>query len=511
MTNAPQPYADQRARFLAALAPRNAAALVFSGSPRIRNHDAEHRFRPESDFWYLTGFAEPESALLLLPARAGTSAAGASAAEKRGQPARAVLFLREKSRDEEIWHGRRLGVEAAPQALGLERALPIGELWQRLPELLRGYERLVYRAGQNEAQDRAVLAALARLREKHRGPQPIPYECVDPAPILHELRLFKDPRELALMRRAAELSERAHRAAMARSAPGLNEAEIDALLSYVFRAGGGTGSAYTNIVAGGANACILHYVENDAPLRAGELLLVDAGAEFDCYASDVTRTWPISGRFSPEQRALYELVLRAQLAAIEEVRPGKPFPAAHEAAVRVLATGLVELGLLPGPVEHVIESESYKRFYMHRTGHWLGLDVHDCGAYSKDAAPRLLEPGMVTTVEPGLYVAAEDELVEPRWRGIGIRIEDDVLVTETGCEVLTAAIPKTVEEIERACAARGDAGAPSASSPRAPSASSPKAPSVSSPTESSASSSTRASANARTSRGSKRSTSPRRA
>jgi Xaa-Pro aminopeptidase len=460
MTNAPQPYADQRARFLAALAPRSAAALVFSGSPRIRNHDAEHRFRPESDFWYLTGFAEPESALLLLPARRAASSTSASAAEGRELPPRAVLFLREKSRDEEIWHGRRLGVDAAPQALGLERAYPIAELWQRLPELLRGYERLVYRSGLNEAQDRAVLAALARLREKHRGPHPIPYECVDPAPILHELRLYKDPRELELMRRAAQLSERAHRAAMARSAPGVNEAEIDALLSYCFRAGGGGGSAYTNIVAGGANACILHYVENNAPLRAGELLLVDAGAEYDCYASDVTRTWPVTGRFSPEQRALYELVLRAQLAAIEEVGPGKPFPAAHEAAVRVLAAGLVELGLLPGPVQQVLESESYKRFYMHRTGHWLGLDVHDCGAYSKDAAPRLLEPGMVTTVEPGLYIAAEDELVEPRWRGIGIRIEDDVLVTEAGCEVLTAAIPKTIAELERACAASDLLAAP---------------------------------------------------
>jgi Xaa-Pro aminopeptidase len=430
-------YREQRAPFLERLARERAAAIVFSGSPRIRNHDCDYRFRPDSDFFYLSGFEEPEAVLVLLPHRDE----GAS-----------VLFLRARNREEEIWTGRRLGVDAAPEALGVDAAYPIEELGERLPELLKGTRRLVYRSGLDEGRDRRMIAAVGKLRGQVRGGVVSPLEWIDPALWLHEQRLFKSESELEHMRRAAAISAEAHAAAMSTARPGANEAEIDALLEYTFRRHGSTGSAYTPIVAGGANACILHYVQNDQPLRAGELLLIDAGAEWRYYASDVTRTFPIDGTFRPEQRALYELVLGAQLAAIERVRPGATFVSVHDAAVAHLTAGLIELGLLEGPLEKAIEDATYRRFYMHRTGHWLGLDVHDCGAYFVEGESRRLEPGMVTTVEPGLYIAPDDEGVEERWRGIGIRIEDDVLVAEDGHEVLTDAIPKTVEDVEAACA-----------------------------------------------------------
>ncbi|MCE9593947.1 MAG: aminopeptidase P N-terminal domain-containing protein [Planctomycetes bacterium] len=432
-------YREHRRAALDALRSRGAAALIPTATHKVRNFDAEYRFRPDSDFWHLTGFGEPDSVLLLLPAlRAGASD-------------RSVLFLREKKRDEEIWTGRRLGLAAAKETLGVDEALATSELWTRLPEFLKGYSRVVYRSGLDDARDRAFLQVLAKLRMQSRIVEPVPVEVLDPAPILHELRLFKRPAELAVMRRAAAISAEAHVAAMRRARGGVGEREIDALLQYEFLRRGAQGPAYTNIVAGGANACILHYVENDQPLRDGELLLIDAGAEVECYASDVTRTFPINGRFSAEQRALYDVVLAAQLAAIADVAPGKAFTAAHETALRVLTAGLIEHGLLKGPLDDALKSESYRRFYMHRTGHWLGLDVHDCGAYVVDGAPRKLEPGMVVTVEPGLYVAEDDETVEARWRGIGIRIEDDVLVTPTGNEVLTRAIPKDPVELERLC------------------------------------------------------------
>ena len=433
-------YAEHRARFLATLGARGAAAIIATASAKIRNHDSEYRFRPDSDFWYLTGFGEPESVLVLLPATGAASAA------------RSVLFLREKKRDEEVWNGLRLGVEAAPAALGVDAAYPIGELWTRLAELLKGYERIVYRSGLDEARDRNLLALLGKLRAMVRSEAPLPMELLDPAPLLHEQRLFKTEPEIALMRKAASITAEAHTAAMRETRVGMRENEIDALLTYTFLRRGASGAAYGNIVAGGKNACILHYHENDRPLRDGELLLIDAGAEFDCYASDVTRTFPINGRFSPEQRELYELVLEAQLAAIEHVRPGNTFLSVHEVAVRVLSAGLARLGLLPGTPAEIEKSESYKRFYMHRTGHWLGLDVHDCGAYVIAGRSREMQPGQVLTVEPGLYIAPDDESVEPRWRGIGIRIEDDLLVCAGGHEVLTEAIPKRVDELESVCA-----------------------------------------------------------
>ena len=429
-------YRQHRQRFLDRLAQDGAAAVVATGSAKIRNHDSEHRFRPESDFWYLTGFREPDSVLVLAPHR---------------DEERVVLFLREKDRAAETWTGRRLGVEAAPEALGVDAAYPIGELWERLPELLRGAGRLVYRAGADEARDRELLRVVGQLRAQVRGGALAPLEIVDPALSLHEQRLFKGPEELACMRRAAAVTAEAHVLAMHEAEPEKSETDLDALIDFTFRRRGSTGSAYTNIVAGGANACILHYIENDQPLRDGELVLIDAGAEWDYYASDVTRTFPVNGRFTPEQRALYDVVLDAQKAGIAAVRPGASFVSVHEVALRRLCEGMLGLGILKGELDEVIESGAYRAYYMHRTGHWLGLDVHDCGAYHEDGASRILAPGMVTTVEPGLYLPPDDEALDPRWRGIGIRIEDDVAVDEAGHEVLTAAIPKEVADVEAAC------------------------------------------------------------
>jgi Xaa-Pro aminopeptidase len=431
-------YREHRARALRELETLGAAALVPTARAKFRNHDTEYRFRPDSDFWWLTGFAEPQSVLLLLP-------------PERDRGARSVLFLRDNDRAQEIWSGRRLGVAAAPEALGVDDAYPISELWKRAPELLEGSTKLVYRAGTDEERDREVFAMLTRLRGQSRSPLPVPREFVDPSLVLHELRLFKDDAELARMRRAAEITAAAHVAAMRESRVGLREHEVEARIEYEFRRRGATGPAYGTIVAGGANACILHYVDNGEELRGDELVLIDAGAEHEYYASDVTRTFPVGGRFSPEQRALYEVVLRAQLDAIERVRPGARFDDVHQAALRTLVAGLCELGLLEGPPEKALASEAYKRFYMHRTSHWLGLDVHDCGAYVVDGKSRELVPGMVLTVEPGLYVSSDEATVEPRWRGIGIRIEDDVLVTPEGNEVLTSAVPKSVDELERIC------------------------------------------------------------
>jgi Xaa-Pro aminopeptidase len=434
-------FRDHRARFQAALSARGAAAVIPTATHKVRNNDCEYRFRPDSDFWYLTGFAEPESALVLLPPLAG-------------KPARSVLFLREKDREREIWTGRRLGLAAAPTHLGVDEARPIENLWTDLPALLRNVERIVWRAGVDEAHDAKIMSILGRLRATAKGSVVPPLELVDPAPLLHEMRLRKTAPELDVMRRAARITRDAHIGAMKRARPGVNEREIDAELDAAFRRAGATGSAYTNIVAGGANACILHYIENDQPLRDGDLLLVDAGSEFEYYASDVTRTYPVNGRFNAEQRAIYDVVLDAQLAAIAHVKPGATFVSVHDVALERLVRGLVRLGLLTGTVEDAIAKETYKRFYMHRTSHWLGLDVHDCGAYVVDGKSRALEPGFVLTVEPGLYVAPDDETVEARWRGIGVRIEDDVLVTAGGHEVLTAGIPKHADEIEATCQGR---------------------------------------------------------
>ena len=440
-------YTDHRRRLLDRLRGDQACALVFASPTRVRNHDCDFRYRPDSDFWYLTGFREQDACLVLLP--------GEDASKDKS-----ILFLRERDPLMETWNGRRIGIERAPELLGVDEARDINELWTELPKMLSDWERIVYRTGQDTDTDRKLIDLVSSLRSKARGGVEPPVELVDTAPLLHELRLYKSPAELAEMRRAAEITTEAHIECMRQTQPGMNECEVDALIEYTFRRRGSTGAAYTNIVAGGANACILHYVENDQTLADGDLLLIDAGSESNYYASDVTRTFPVNGTFSAEQRAVYEVVLAAQKAAIEGLAPGVPFDWMHRRSLEGIVDGLIELGLLEGTRESVIEDKSYNRFYMHKAGHWLGLDVHDCGAYFIDGASRVLEPGMVLTVEPGIYIAEDDETVEERWRGIGVRIEDDILVTESGWENLTADIPKEVDEVEAAC--RGEVLSPAA-------------------------------------------------
>ena len=433
----PTPYRGHREALLQKLRETNTAALLFTNEPRTRSNDTEYLFRPNSDFWYLTGFREPGACLVLLPGR---------------DEGEAVMFVRPSVKEEETWTGRRLGVERAEVELGLDDAFPIDLLWDELPKLLKGYERILYRNGEERERDSKVAELGEQLRRAARRTVLPPVEWIDPIPTLHEMRLRKSEVELERMRRAAAITCEAHMAAMAAARPGATEDEIDALLAYQFRKSGSTGAAYNNIVAGGANACILHYDTNDHTLQDGDLLLIDAGCEWEYYAADVTRTFPVNGRFSPEQRALYEVVLAAEKQAIAAIAPGVPCLRIHEIAQRVVCEGLIELGLLKGSVEENLKAGHLSRFFMHGTGHWLGLDVHDVGVYSTaKGEPRPFEPGMVTTVEPGIYVDPDDEEVEERWRGIGVRIEDDVLVTADGHEVLTAACPKEIEEVEAAC------------------------------------------------------------
>ncbi len=433
-------HAQHRARFLDLLAERNAVAVIPTATTKTRNDDADYKFRPTSDFWYLTGLNEPGACLVLLPG-------------EHGEEHRAVLFLRERDKLREIWDGRRLGLERAPDALGVDAAMDIEELWTELPKLLEGRERIMWRFGDDDVADRRMVETFTSLRDQARGPLEPAKELLDPGPVLHELRVIKSDAELDLMRRAASLSAETHAALMGHIQPGMNECEAEAFLDHRYRSAGSSGAAYSHICAGGANACILHYIENDQPLKDGDLLLVDSGAEWHYYAADITRTFPVGGKFTAEQRALYQVVLDAEEAAIAASGPGVPFDRMHEVALGVIVDGLLEHGLLKGTREEALESGSYRDFFMHKTGHYLGLDVHDCGRYTtEDGSPRPLEPGMVFTVEPGIYVDPENTEVEARWRGIGIRIEDDVLVTNEGHEILTSHVPKAVDEVEAMCA-----------------------------------------------------------
>jgi len=409
-------------------------AVVATAAARLRNGDSEYRFRPDSDFHFLTGFREPDAVLVLC----------------KGRPeGEQVLFLQPRNPEQETWTGRRLGVDRAPAELGFDEAHPIGELDALLPGLLRGRDPLFWRTGLRLDLDQRILPVVNALRLRVREFNSSPARIVDPSLLLHEMRLRKDAHELASMRRAAQITSAAHVAAMRATAPGRHEYEIEATVEYEFRRRGANGPAYPSIVASGANATILHYHENSRRMAAGDLLLLDAGSEVDCYAADVTRTWPVSGTFSPPQRRVYELVLAAQHAAIAAVKPGASVNDAHDVAVRTLVDGLRALGLLPGSTEEILQSRTYRRFYMHRTGHWLGLDVHDAGAYfATPGEHRRLEAGMVVTVEPGLYFPEDDATVLAEYRGIGVRIEDDVLVTGSGNEVLTLACPKEVSELE---------------------------------------------------------------
>lgn len=425
-------FANRRKRLMQMMG-AGAIAILPAAPVRLRNRDAEYPYRADSDFYYLTGFPEPEAVAVLIPGR------------KQGEY---ILFCRERDLQQETWHGRRAGTEGATAQHGAADAFPISDIAEILPGLLEKCERVYYTMGLYPDFDLRVMEWVNQIRNKSRAGAHAPHEFVALDHVLHEMRLFKSRAEIEAMRRAAQISAAGHRRAMQACRPGMMEYQIEAELRYEFTRSGSVAPAYNPIVGGGANACILHYTENNVPLNDGDLLLVDAGAEFDCYAGDITRTYPVNGRFSPAQRALYEVVLAAQLAALEKVRPGNHWNDPHAAAVRVLTQGLIKLGLLKGRLTTLIKDEAYRRFYMHRTGHWLGMDVHDVGDYKIGDEWRVLEPGMVLTVEPGLYIPAGSKGVAKKWWNIGIRIEDDVRVTRSGHDVLSKDAPKTVVEIE---------------------------------------------------------------
>ncbi|MFL9814067.1 Xaa-Pro aminopeptidase [Stutzerimonas sp. VN223-3] len=430
-------YARRRKALMAEMEP-NSIAILPAAPMYIRNRDVEHIYRQDSDFQYLSGFPEPEAVIALIPGR------------EHGEY---VLFCRERDPARELWDGLRAGQDGAIAEYGADDAFPIGDIDDILPGLIEGRSRVYYAIGSNQEFDHRLMEWINTIRSKARqGAQP-PNEFVALDHLLHDLRLYKSANEVKVMKQAAEISARAHVRAMQASRAGLYEYHLEAELDYEFRKGGAKMPAYGSIVAAGRNACILHYRENDAALKDGDLVLIDAGCEIDCYASDITRTFPVNGRFSPEQKAIYELVLAANEEAFKHIAPGKHWNEAHEATVQIITAGLVELGLLQGDVEELITTEAYKPFYMHRAGHWLGMDVHDVGDYKIGGEWRVLEPGMAMTVEPGIYIALDNQDVAKKWRGIGVRIEDDVVVTRTGCEILTGGVPKSIAEIETLMAA----------------------------------------------------------
>jgi Xaa-Pro aminopeptidase len=405
--------------------------VLATAPERARNRDTHYPYRFDSHFYYLTAFPEPEAVVVIVG----------------GANPKHILFCRDRDPERELWDGRRHGPEVAREQFAFDEAYPIGELDAKMPGLIADQPALYCAIGDDAGWSERVSRWLNEVRGLARNGVRAPATFGELRVLIDEMRVVKSAQELAIMRRAAAISCAAHRRAMRATRAGRFEFEIEAELLHAFRAAGSQAPAYTSIVAGGANACVLHYVENDAPLQAGDLLLIDAGCELDGYASDITRTFPVEGRFSGPQRALYECVLDAQLAAIDAVRPGASWQAPHEAAVAVLARGFVDFGLCAGPVERVIESGDFKRFYMHRTGHWLGLDVHDAGDYKREGEWVKFGPGNVTTVEPGCYVRPAENVPEQFWN-IGIRIEDDVVVTATGCEVITADAPKRIDDIE---------------------------------------------------------------
>ncbi len=430
-------YRQRRQQLMAKIG--NGTAIFRSAPMAVMHNDVEYAFRQDSDFFYLTGFNEPEAVAVLAP---------------HHQEHQFVLFVQPKERDKEVWTGYRCGVEKAKEIFGADEAYPIAEMDEKLPQYLEKADRIYYHLGRDRAFNETILKHWQRLMATYpkRGTGPIAIE--DSGPILHAMRQVKSPAELELMRKAAAISVEAHNQAREIAAPGRYEYEVQAEMERIFRLQGGMGPAYPSIVASGSNACVLHYIENNRQMQDNELLLIDAGCAYGYYNADITRTFPVGGKFTPEQKALYEIVLDAQMQAIAQVQPGNPYNQFHDTAVRVITEGLVELGIIKGEVDKLIEEEKYKPFYMHRTGHWLGLDVHDVGVYQHGESPQILQPGQVLTVEPGLYIVpetkpAEDQPeIDPRWSGIGIRIEDDVLVTSTGHEVLTAGVPKLIEELE---------------------------------------------------------------
>jgi Xaa-Pro aminopeptidase len=425
-------HARHRDRFLERLG--EGVAVLPAARVARKSRDTDARFRQHSDFYYLTGFPEPDALALLTP---------------HDEERRFTLFVRPRDPEREVWDGRRAGVEGAVAEYGADAAYPLAELDEHLRKLLEPADRIVYALGGDPALDRRIVELMAGFRRSRQRTGRGPIAVEDPDRILEDMRLVKGELEIQCLRRAAALAAEGHRAAMAAARPGMGEWELEVVMESAWRRQGASGPAFPSIVASGPSATTLHYVENDRRAREGELVLIDAGAEWRMYCADITRTFPVDGRFSAAQRAVYEVVLAAEHAAIDAVRPGAPFSAIHQAALGVLVPGMVELGLLDGNPETLIEEESYKRFYMHQTSHWLGLDVHDVGLYARDGEPTVLRPGMVLTVEPGLYVAVDAENVPDHLRGIGVRIEDDLLVTHDGCEILTRGVPVDPDEIER--------------------------------------------------------------
>ena len=430
-------FARRRRQLIKAMG-REAIAIIPAAPVHLRNNDVEYAYRQDSNFFYLTGFAEPESVAVLVPGR------------PQGEY---LLFVRDRDPARETWDGRRAGPVGARRDYGADDAFPIGDIDDILPGLMEGRAKVYYTVGIHREFDQRVLGWVNGLRAQAKQGRHAPYEMVALEHELHEMRLFKSRAECAQMRHAAEIATRAHVRAMRACRPGRFEYEIAAEIRHEFMRARADIS-YLPIVGGGANGCILHYRENTDELRDGELLLIDAGCEYESYASDITRTLPVNGRFTPPQRAAYDVVLEANLAAIEAVRPGASWNRPHEVAVQVLTAGMVRLGLLKGRVPSLVKSLAYRRFYMHKTGHWLGMDVHDVGDYKIGDAWRQLEPGMVLTVEPGLYIPPGTRGIPPEFRNIGIRIEDDVLVTREGHEVLTTGVPKHAREIEQLMADR---------------------------------------------------------
>lgn len=426
-------FATRRQQAFAKM-PANSIALVYSGYEQRMSHDQFYVFQPDRDFYYLTGFTEPDAIAVLI-----------SHANKN----EFILFNRASDPAQEIWHGRRAGQLGATKVYGADRAFNIDEFEQVLPELLVGKEQIYYTIGRYPQFDEKIINQMVKLQRKIRAGVAFPQQLITIETITHPMRRLKDDYEIELMRQAGQISAQAHIRAMQHCKVGQYEYQIEAELLHEFRRHGCKWPAYSPIVGGGANSCILHYNENNAELLDGDLLLIDAGAEYQGYAADITRTFPVNGKFSAAQKAIYEIVLEAQLAVIEMIKPGLPYNEMQQTAVRVITTGLVELGILQGDVDTLINTQAYKAFYMHNIGHWLGLDTHDAGTYCENNEWIKLQPGFVLTVEPGIYIPAGTQGVAEKWWNIGVRIEDNILVTATGCEILTKSVPKNIADIER--------------------------------------------------------------
>ncbi|OGT45007.1 MAG: Xaa-Pro aminopeptidase [Gammaproteobacteria bacterium RIFCSPHIGHO2_12_FULL_41_20] len=425
-------YAQRRKQLMKHLGTQG--LVIIPAAPMAnRSNDTFYPYRQHSDFYYLTGFAEPEAVLVLAPKRAAGEF---------------VLFCRPRERAKEQWEGLRTGQDGARKKFGANQALPIADLAKHLPDLLEGREHIHCTLGVNKDFDEILLQAVKQIRGKIRSGLQSPVSFVDITPSIHEMRLCKSPAEIALIRKAIDISTHAHLRAMQLCKPGIYEYQLEAELLHEFYRQGARYPSYTSIVGSGANSCILHYVDNDQKINHRDLVLIDAGAEYQMYAADLTRTFPANGKFSAEQRAIYEIVLASQLAAIKTIKPGIAWPVMQQAIVKVITEGLLDVGLLKGNLKKLLETQAYLPFYMHKSGHWLGLDVHDMGRYKVQGKWRTLRPGMVFTVEPGIYISADIPHVPKRWHNIGIRIEDDVVVTKTGCEVLSKNLPKTVADIE---------------------------------------------------------------